>query len=185
MTPKADDSYYLQLPDGFDFKTASLSVNDIFYNYESRDGQIRLVNIAGQNKKTRIKVTFNLTNSTLDLTGLLFWYFNNSAFKAGIKQLKEPELKLKQTGLKISSQTFKSQKKLWITTIPYSKNWLVYDNGKRVKTSQYASSLLAFNLKGGKHQLTLVYLPVSLIAGSLISLVTLAVYLLLKKKQRI
>lgn len=185
LTPKNDDSYYLQLPDGFDFKTASLSVNDIFYNYESRDRQIRLVNIASQNKKSRIKVTFNLTNSTLDLTGLLFWQFNNSAFKTGIKQLKEPDLKLSQTGLQISSQTFKSQKKLWITTIPYSKNWLVYDNGKRVKTGKYAASLLAFNLKGGKHKLTLVYLPVSLIAGSLISLVTLAVYLLLKKKQRI
>lgn len=89
-----------------------------------------------------------MTNSALDLTGLIFWHFNNSAFKAGIKQLKAPELKLKQTGLQISSQTFKSQKKLWITTIPYSKNWLVYDNGKRVKTSKYAASLLAFNLKG-------------------------------------
>ena len=162
-----------------------MSVNDIFYNYESRDGQIRLVNIASQNKKSRIKVTFNLTNSTLDLTGLLFWHFNNSAFKTGSKQLKEPDLKLSQTGLQISSQTFKSQKKLWITTIPYSKNWLVYDNGKRVKTSKYASSLLAFDLKGTKHKLTLVYLPVSLIAGSLISLITLFVYLLLKKKQRI
>ncbi|WP_201346776.1 YfhO family protein, partial [Lactobacillus nasalidis] len=183
FTPQDNDSYYLQLPNGFNFKSASLSVNDIFFDYESRDDQIRLVNVASQRKKTIVKVTFTLTNSTLDLTGLRFWHFDNSLFKAGIKRLKRPSLKLSQSGLKIKSQSFKSQKRLWITTIPYSKNWLVFDNGKLVKSSKYAQSLLAFQLGSGKHRLTLVYLPVSLLVGSLISLLTLAVYLILKKKQ--
>lgn len=179
--PSDQNSYYLQLPDAFNFDNASLTVNDIYYDFENRDDQIRLVNIAAKNQKTTIKVTFTLEKDSLDLTGLVFWRFDNQVFEQGIQQLQSPKLRLTQSGLTIKSQKFTTSKKLFVSTIPYSKNWLVFEHGRLVKTRLFAGAFLSFNLAKGSHQLTLLYLPTSLLVGLAISLLTLTFLLICKK----
>ena len=77
--------------------------------------------------------------------------------------------------IKSSAFTLAKSKRL-ASTIPYSANWLVYDQGQRVKTGKYANVFLTWKLAKGKHQLTLIYVPWLFLFSSLLSLITLLLY---------
>ena len=55
------------------------------------------------------------------------------------------------------------------TTIPYDSDWQVYIDGERAETFSVCSSLLAFNVSGGEHQITIKYVSGVFIYGMLIS----------------
>lgn len=178
FTPDSNDSYYFELPSGFDFKKDSLTVNDIFYDFESRDDQTRLVNIASGQKGNEVKIVFTLQKNSLDLFGARILHLQNQQVSQALAKLRQPKLKLFQAGslcIKSSAFTLAKSKRL-TSTIPYSANWLVYDQGQRVKTDKYANVFLTWKLAKGKHQLTLIYVPWLFLFSSLLSLITLLLY---------
>ncbi len=73
------------------------------------------------------------------------------------------------------------------TSIPYDKGWKVYSNNKEIKTYKINDSLLGFDLKKGKNNIELKYIPNNLDIGISISITTLIItitYLVIKKKQQ-
>lgn len=73
------------------------------------------------------------------------------------------------------------------TSIPYDKGWKVYSNNREIKTYKINDSLLGFDLKKGKNNIELKYIPNNLDIGISISITTLIItitYLVIKKKQQ-
>ena len=74
------------------------------------------------------------------------------------------------------------------TSIPYDKGWKVYSNNREIKTYKINDSLLGFDLKKGKNNIELKYIPNNIDIGISISITTLIItitYLVIKKKQQI
>ena len=70
------------------------------------------------------------------------------------------------------------------STIPNNINWLVLDNGKIINKNKtlFMNAFLNFKLNPGKHQITLIYVPWVLLLGMLVSLISLTILLICKKK---
>ena len=186
FTPKTNDAYYLQLPNGYDFGNAGIFVNDTFYDFGARDGQTRLVSVASGQKGKKIKITFSMNRDTLDLSGTTIWRMKDKKVANSLKSLKKPNLKLHQpNSLTIVSQKFNTKKsKRFVSTIPSSSNWLVFDNGHLLHKKEFAGAFIAFDLSKGQHKLTLIYIPWIFLFSILVSLITLFLYNLFKNKQR-
>lgn len=109
-------------------------------------------------------------------------HINLKAVKGGIlhvDKLHTPNVLLKQNGLTVASNGFKANGTM-ATTIPYSRNWRVYDNGKQLKVTRWGHAMLSFKLTSGTHKLTFKYVPTEFYLGALISLLGLIMALLPK-----
>lgn len=174
---KSNDSYYLNIPSGINEDDIDLFVNDQRIDLTSRDDQDHLINLASRQKGLNLKIVFALKQSALDFIDFNLYRFNNQLVKRSFLSLnKNQPIPHMNSALSIKTNNFKlSKKKQVLSTIPYSHNWLIFDNGKRISTKTFAKTFITFNLNKGHHQITLIYIPWLLILGIIISLITLIV----------
>ena len=69
------------------------------------------------------------------------------------------------------------------STIPNDFNWIVLDNGHVVHKNKilFMNTFLNFKLNKGTHKITLIYVPWIFLAGIFLSLLTLFLYLRIRK----
>ena len=65
-----------------------------------------------------------------------------------------------------------------MTSIPYEKGWTVRVDGQVVKTIKVWDSLLAFAVTPGEHTVEITYIPEGFMAGLLISILSICIYVL-------
>ena len=81
---------------------------------------------------------------------------------------------------------FAARGKKVVSTIPYSDDWLVYVNGKRVQSYKFMDYFMAFDLDDTQpSRVTMIYMPEGMILGCAIftSALVLAVILLIRKRK--
>ncbi len=66
-----------------------------------------------------------------------------------------------------------------MTSIVYDESWVVLVDGKRVETYAIGNGFVGFDVKAGKHDVTLMFVPSNFFVGLLISGVSLVILLLL------
>ncbi len=186
--PTTDDSYYLELPGEIDDGTASMTVNGTNINLAVRDPNTRLINLGSRQRGQRLQVTMELKKDQLDLNDVHLWRLNISKLEQIMHAFKQKQPKFNQSSaLTIKSQPFTTTKKMTLaSTIPNNFNWLILDNGKIIPKNKilFMNTFLNFNLKSGHHQLTLIYIPWIFIFGLLISLISLIILLIIRKRSR-
>ncbi|MDY3110216.1 MAG: YfhO family protein [Lachnospiraceae bacterium] len=70
-------------------------------------------------------------------------------------------------------QTDEKNDSVLATSIPYETNWHIKVDGEKVEPIKLFDTLLGIPLSSGQHTIELLYLPKGLIAGAIISLLTL------------
>lgn len=174
LKPIFTSSYYLELPPSVDDSQTSLTVNNNFIPIKARTSQNKLINLGYLHKNQTVKISFELTNNNLDLANMQLWAVNSNIHKI-IKDFNKNQPTLKYINpLVLKTSNFKTNSNQIVnTTIPYDRNWLVLDKNKLIKTSIFAKTFLQVKLSAKQHQLTLIYIPWSLIIGILISLIAI------------
>ena len=84
----------------------------------------------------------------------------------------------------MSYMQFNVDKGLYVTTIPYDDSWHIRVNGKEIKKIKVLDSLIGFETDGGIVEIE--FIPKGLIAGMIISGITLStiiVYLVRKRNR--
>lgn len=184
--PQTDDSYYIEMPGEIDDNAISMTVNGANINLAVRDQNARLINLGSHQRGQRLQVTFELKKDKLDLSGIHFWRLNTQKLEQIIHRFKQKQPNFKQTSaLIIKSNHFTTKKMMTLaSTIPNNINWLVLDNGKIINKNKtlFMNAFLNFKLNPGKHQITLIYVPWVLLLGMLVSLISLTILLICKKK---
>lgn len=172
-----NDAYYLEIPNGLDDLNANLYVNNNQVDLSVRDGQTHLISLDHNQKGTKISINFVLKQQYLDLSQIKIFRLNTIKMTQILNRFNKNQPKIKQTtALSLSSNAFSTkQDKRLLTTIPYSKNWLIFDRGKKLTVKSYLGTFLSANLSKGKHQLTFIYVPWVFIVGILLSLVSLII----------
>ena len=160
-----------------------LKLNKTFNNNNSYDEEY-IINTITNDNNIEIYVSYkSFLNEEIDI----YTIDNNKFIKAynilnsnriNITDFKENNIKGNITLLNDTSI---------YTSIPYDKGWKVYSNNREIKTYKINDSLLGFDLKKGKNNIELKYIPNNLDIGISISITTLIItitYLVIKKKQQ-
>ena len=71
-----------------------------------------------------------------------------------------------------------------LTTIPYSTGWKVWVDGQEVETYKILDSLLGFTISKGAHRIEYRYTTPFLLEGSLVSLASLLLVILILYKRK-
>lgn len=172
-----DNDFYLQLPAGINTDSASLFINNRQINLDDRDAQAHLINLASHQRGTQMIISFVMHHETIDLSELKLWQIDIRALNQRLTDFNSQQPKIHQLGdLSLISNPFVTKSAVNLaSSIPYSKNWLIYDlkQNKLLTISPAYHAFLGTNLQEGKHQLLLIYLPFTFLIGILASLFTL------------
>lgn len=182
LRPKTNSSYYLELPGDIDENAIEMYVNGNYVNLAVRDANTRLINLGSKQLGQRIQIAITLKKDNLNLNASNLWRLDTEKLTQTIQSFKQKQPKFTQPlALVLKSNHFSTDKKMTMnSTIPNSFNWLILDNRKIISKNKtlFANAFLNFELKQGKHQITLIYVPWIFIIGMIISLLSL---LILKK----
>lgn len=185
ISSKTLADYYLQLPAGLDQSNLTLQVNKKRFNLSVRDSQAHLLNLGCLTKGQKISLHLASKEGPLNLKDVVLWQINPRLLNKEAQRFKagQPAFCLKN-GLTIKSKSFQIKKgQKLVTTIPYSKDWLIFDTHQLFPSHQFARTFLTAYLPRGKHQLTLIYVPFAFLLGLFISLLTLFLLLFWVKQK--
>lgn len=187
IKPKTNDPYYFELPSDIDNDTASMYINGNSVDTDSLGNSPKLVNFASNDKGQTVRINFLLHTSSINLTNARIWRLNINKLQSAIKKYNKTQPTVYQTSplsLKMTANNAKKTTQKLASTIPFSNNWLVFNNGHLVKKQLWADAFLSFNLKAGKNKITLIYVPFTFIMGLLISLITAITLLIYYRKRK-
>ncbi|MDE6554723.1 MAG: YfhO family protein, partial [Lactobacillus sp.] len=127
---------------------------------------------------------FNLNKKDINLNGVRVLQFKEQEFKQIIKKFKQKQPITYQTSpISLRINYSAEKKKILNSTIPYSRNWIIFNNGKLLKTQKFAQTFLSAQLSKGQHHLLLIYVPFAFLLGLLISIVSLIIMFIFKSKR--
>ena len=182
FTCETNNTYYLELSPDLTSSSASLYINNHLIDTSDLGTTSKLIPIASNDQHKLIKIIFDLYNKEINLGSCHLYQFNNQAYQKAAKHFDKLQPKIFQTSaLSLNFNTKNSQKRYVHTTIPYSKNWLVLDNGRLIKTKSWLNTFISFKLTKGKHNIRLVYVPFELLIGLVITLISLIILIKIKK----
>ncbi|MBD5429915.1 YfhO family protein [Lactobacillus sp.] len=173
--PQTNDPYYFELPSDINNAAASMYVNGNSVDTDSLGNSPKLINFASNDKGQTIRINFLLHTSSINLTNARIWRLNTNKLQSTIKKYNKTQPTVYQTSalsLKMTANNSRKTTQKLASTIPFSNNWLVFNNGHLVKKQLWADTFLSFNLKPGKNHITLIYVPFAFIAGIILSLIT-------------
>ena len=178
---------YLVINDNAYYKTDT-NINDIqinlnknINNYYSYD-ETYIINEPSNENFIDIYISFkNYMNEEANVYSI-----NNEKFIKAYNILKNNKVEITDFKEHEINGKIKLKNNMTIfTSIPYDKGWKVYANGKEVNTFKIGNSLLGFDLKSGKNNITLKYFPNNFDIGisiSISSLILCITYIIYKKK---
>ena len=175
--PSTNDPYYLELPPDVTDQVADLSIDHHWIDTSDLGISNHLIEIAGHDKNRVIKIKFTLNKNNLDLGNCQLWQFKQHTFNKELNSYLKNQPKIQETSPLTLQATFNSHSSTNIkSTIPYSKFWFVWDNHRLTKTNEFSHTFLSFKIKPGHHKLKLVYIPIPLIIGIIISLIVIIIF---------
>lgn len=182
IIPSTNDPYYLELPSYVNDDNATLTINGKEIDTSDLGNGFKLINLTSRQKNHPVHVTFTLKNHTLDLSTARLWTFDTTYYSRVMKHYLKNQPTIYQTSpLSLNFNYHANQNTHFASTLPYSRNWLIFDNGKKITSNYWHKAFLSFNLSKGNHHISLIYIPYALLIGTLISLLTLAFMLIFKK----
>ncbi|MBE5876737.1 MAG: hypothetical protein E7290_07595 [Lachnospiraceae bacterium] len=116
------------------------------------------------------------------ITDVLIYYEDVSRLEKAQKYQDEGAITLKKISDSYLEATFDNicNRNKILFTIPYDEGWHAYIDGREVELYPAAGAFMAIlGVEEGEHTLTLKYVPKNLILGSVISLISLAILVLL------
>lgn len=108
-----------------------------------------------------------------------FWYYDEAAFLEAAEALSDGNLAAySEKDDEIYGEiTVSEEDSVIFTTIPYDKGWKAYVDGKRVETTAVLNgSVVAFDCPAGTHDIRLLYRPIEVTAGLIITILGIAAF---------
>lgn len=106
--------------------------------------------------------------------------FNDDVFKAAYNVLNSNSLQITAyNDTTIKGKISSSYDGTMFTSIPYNKGFTVYVDGKKVKGTAFKDAFLSIPVSKGEHNIEIKYSPQGLLAGSIISGISLIIFLIL------
>lgn len=189
FVPKTNESYYLTFGANLTSDVASYYLNGKKLTQYPTFRNTVVINVASKQKGKPVTITFKMKQQTMWLQNVSLYKLDQSHFDKLKTTLKSSPLKINyHSNTKITGTIdVKKQHQLLMTTIPYSKGWHVKVDGKNVKTTKVINTFLSVPIAKGHHKVELYYRSPWLIAGIIVSVVSIGsaiIFTLYQHKRR-
>ena len=126
-------------------------------------------------------VTIDITAGASGVTGNIYAVtVDQKSFEEDVKLIGSRGFdKCEFNGAKMNASFTSDIDGTLMMTIPYDKGWSVYIDGKKTDTVKIDGSLLGVNVSAGKHEISMRYIPDGLMIGTVISLASLMVLIVM------
>ena len=131
-----------------------------------------------------LEMTLTTDNFFVKRDADYFYYIDWAVFEDAMERLAEKQFKITDYTESSFEGTFTAadESELLMTTIPYDNGWQVFVDGERVEITKAFGALLAFHIEGDageEHEIRMVYSPKTITVGLIISLISIAIFILL------
>ena len=185
FTPETDDPIYLEMARTMGEEDLEMTLNGEPYAFYPVQSKPVLLSVAKNQKGQPQILRITVKDDGFEFSKLNLYSLNTSLLNERLEKTKEQELKLETfsaTHFAGTMEVFEDSTVL--TTIPYSKGWKIWVNGQEVDTYKILDSLLGFTISKGTHRIEYRYTTPFLLEGSLVSLASLLLLILILYKRK-
>ena len=185
FTPETDDPIYLEMAGTMGEEDLEMTLNGEPYAFYPVQSKPVLLSVAKNQKGQPQILRITVKDDGFEFSKLNLYSLNTSLLNERLEKTKEQELKLETfsaTHFAGTMEVFEDSTVL--TTIPYSKGWKIWVNGQEVDTYKILDSLLGFTISKGTHRIEYRYTTPFLLEGSLVSLASLLLVILILYKRK-
>ena len=183
FTPETDDPIYLETAGTMGEEDLEMTLNGEPYAFYPVQSKPVLLSVAKSQKGQPQTLQIIVKSDGFEFSKLNLYSLNTSLLNERLEKTKPQELKLEN----FSATEFAGTMKVFedstvLTTIPYSTGWKVWVDGQEVETYKILDSLLGFTISKGTHRIEYRYTTPFLLEGSLVSLASLLLLILILYK---
>ena len=185
FTPETDDPVYLEMAGTMGEEDLEMTLNGEPYAFYPVQSKPVLLSVAKNQKGQPQTLRITVKDDGFEFSKLNLYSLNTSLLNERLEQTKAQELKLETfsaTHFAGTMEVFEDSTVL--TTIPYSTGWKVWVDGQEVETYKILDSLLGFTISKGTHRIEYRYTTPFLLEGSLVSLASLLLLILILYKRK-
>ncbi|MBJ8325476.1 glycosyltransferase PgfM1 [Streptococcus pacificus] len=178
IIPKSSFTYYFLTPSGLETKRDNLSIllNNKWLTNQKSYSQKQLWQLTHntEGQETVLEMRFSDDEVYIENAGLV------RANNVEIEKILADRLKQSMTVTEWTNTTIKGfvditdNSDVMMTSIPYSSDWNVTVDGKKVETTKAWNSLLSFPITSGKHTIEMHYSPKGLKTGIAVSALSIS-----------
>ena len=146
----------------------------------------RIISLGMQRKDSSLSLQMVRKASNFYIKGgaTCFWYIDMAVFENAMARLGQNQFVIEEYTEHSFEGTYKASRAndLVLTTIPYDNGWEVWVDGERVEITKALGALIAFRVggeAGQDHDIRIVYNPKTIDVGIIISLISIALFILL------
>ena len=155
-------------------------VNSKYYSSTNQLDENMLINFISDNEEFKILIGTYYNENDIEVYSI-----NSNKFNEANNALMQDKVRIeifKDTYIKVNVNN-KSNNTIY-TSIPYDDEIKVYVDGKKVNTFMIGDALLGFDIESGKHVIEIKYKNNLMLIGSVISLSTLIVIIIIQLKRK-
>ena len=156
-------------------------LNGNTYDFQDKFQQTQLIQIAHDSLGKAVDLTIEIdTDDEYNLSGLRLARSNSALVNRMIEERQLQGMKVTHwNDSHIQGTVNITDDSTWMmTSIPYEKGWTVKVDGQVVGTAKVWDSLLAFQITPGEHTIEMTYMPEGFMAGFVISILSICIYVL-------
>ena len=185
FTPETDDPIYLEMAGTMGEEDLEMTLNGEPYAFYPVQSKPVLLSVAKNQKGQPQTLRITVKDDGFEFSKLNLYSLNTSLLNERLEQTKAQELKLETFSATHFSGTMDVfEDSTVLTTIPYSTGWKVWVDGQEVDTYKILDSLLGFTISKGTHRIEYRYTTPFLLEGSLVSLASLLLLILILYKRK-
>ena len=185
FTPETDDPIYLEMAGTMGEEDLEMTLNGEPYAFYPVQSKPVLLSIAKNQKGQQQTLQIIVKADGFEFSKLSLYSLNTTLLNERLEQTKAQELKLETFSATHFAGTMDVlEDSTVLTTIPYSIGWKVWVDGKEVETYKILDSLLGFTISKGSHHIEYRYTTPFLLEGSLVSLASLLLVILILYKRK-
>lgn len=184
---KETQQVYLYYKAPYDMKGSGyVTVDGKKIDFNSRHSTIINLGFCKAGTSVEMHLTFDKSNAEAGSFEVYSYGLNLSAFESAISLIHEKSIVIESfTDTNIRGEIEVKSDGLMVMSIPYDRGWHVKIDNKDVKTEAVDDCLLSFELSKGPHQIELRFFPEKLLAGLMISLISMLILILVFSKKQI
>ena len=185
FTPETDDPIYLELAGTMGEEDLEMTLNGEPYAFYPVQSKPVLLSVAKNQKGQSQTLRITVKDEGFEFSKLNLYALNTSLLNERLEATKAQELKLETFSATHFSGTMNVlEDSTVLTTIPYSTGWKVWVDGQEVETYKILDSLLGFTISKGTHRIEYRYTTPFLLEGSLVSLASLLLLILILYRRK-
>ena len=180
FTPETDDPIYLEMAGTMGEEDLEMTLNGEPYAFYPVQSKPVLLSVAKNQKGQPQTLRITVKDDGFEFSKLNLYSLNTSLLNERLEKTKAQELKIENFSATEFSGTMEiSEESTVLTTIPYSTGWKIWVDGQEVETYKILDSLLGFTISKGTHRIEYRYTTPFLLEGSLVSLASLLLVILI------